>query len=151
MIADVVWPSLYLTESLSAWHCIAISVVIEGVIFWRLARMRWWQALIGTIVANGASTLVGVILLLPLVGLWLEALANYTYNDRLHLGTFNLLTWKLTGLLATLVNTLIESLVMWMCGLSDWTRRFVISVFIANFITVTMAYILLFYFPKTIR
>jgi hypothetical protein len=151
MISDVVWPSLYLTESMSAWLCIAPGVVIEGLIFWRIGKMIWWKALIGAFIANGASTLLGIILLLPMIGIWLEVLANLTYKSWLHLGTFNLLTWILTWLAATLVNTAIEVVSIWMCCLTNWSRRFIISVLIANAVSVAIATAVLFYLPKAIR
>ncbi|MDR0532657.1 MAG: hypothetical protein LBH01_01750 [Verrucomicrobiales bacterium] len=151
MITNPVWPSLYLTESLSSWCCLAISVLIQGLILWHIGKLRWWKAIIGTFVANGTTTFIGVILLLPLLGLWLEAFAGLTYNNWLHLGTFNLLTWILTWLLAITAGSLIASVALWMCCLANWSRRFVVSVVIANTATVIVACLLLFYFPQTIR
>ncbi|MDR1190825.1 MAG: hypothetical protein LBK60_04050 [Verrucomicrobiales bacterium] len=144
------WPSLHLVESLGAWWCVSVSVIIEGVIFWLVGKMRWWRALIGTLAANGVAKFTGTILLLPIAGLWLEFFADSTYKNWLPRDAFNPLTWMLTGLLAIVINTLIDSVVLWLCGLSDWTRRLIFSVLIANTVSVAIAYLVLFYFPNAI-
>ena len=40
VMADVVWPALYLSARLAAWWCIGVSILIEAFALWKFVKLR---------------------------------------------------------------------------------------------------------------
>jgi hypothetical protein len=146
LLANVVWPALYLSMRLSAWWCIGISLFLEGVALWRFARLRPVKAFMAAAVMNGVSTLCGS-LLIPIAGLRLELVAGHTYNTWFGWGTFNVVTQVATWLIAVLLTTAIELVVLWLAFCMPWTKRTTLVVLSANAITVALAFVTMFISP----
>lgn len=139
VLANVVWPALFLSIRLSAWWCIGASLLIEAAALWRGARMRPTVALGASVVMNTVSAFCGAPLL-PLIGIHWETLANLTYNAWLGWGTFNLATQVATWFIAVVLNTFIETFVLWLVFCMPWTRRLYVVVLLANGVTVALAW-----------
>jgi hypothetical protein len=138
ILADVVWPALFLSIRMAAWWCVLVSLLVEGVALWRFASLPPAKALVASVVMNSLSALCGT-LLLPLLGIRLEAIATTTYNEWLGWGTFNPITILTTFIGAVLVTTAIECLVLWLAFAMPWNRRWVAVVLGANTVTVALA------------
>ena len=142
VLADVVWPALFLSDRMSAWWCVVASILLEAFALWRFARVRPAKALLASIVMNAVSALCGS-LLLPLLGIRWEELAHLTYNAWFGWGTFNWITQAATWGIAVLLCTVIETFVLWLVFALPWTRRLTVVVLAANAVTVTMAWLTL--------
>jgi hypothetical protein len=138
VLADVVWPAMFLSTRMAAWWCVLVSLIIEGLALWRFARVGVVKSITASLVMNAVSAFIGT-LLLPLIGVRLESLADTTYNAWLDLGTFNPITYCTTWLGATLLTTAIECFVLWLVFLMPWKRRWVAVVLGVNAVTVAMA------------
>lgn len=138
VLADVVWPALFLSIRMAAWWCVVVSILIEGLALWRLAQVPPARALLASVVMNIASALIGM-LILPLLGIRLEALADTTYNAWLDWGTFNPITYGTTWLSATLLTTIIECVTLWLAFRMPLRGRLVTVVLLANAVTVAIA------------
>jgi len=140
VLADVVWPALFLSVRMAAWWCVLVSLVIEGLALWRFASLSPLKALAASLVMNAVSALCGT-LLLPLMGIRLEVFASSTYEEWLGWGTFNPITIFATWLGAVLLTTAIECLVLWLAFALPWNRRWVTVVLGANALTVALAWV----------
>ena len=138
ILADLVWPALFVSSRLSAWWCVLASLLIEAAALWRFAQVRPLKALVASVVMNAVSALCGT-LLLPLFGIRWEAIASSTYNNWFGWGTFNSITQIATWFGATLLTTAIECLVLWLVFAMPWKRRWVVVVLFANALTVALA------------
>jgi hypothetical protein len=140
ILADVVWPALYLSMRLSAWWCIGVSLFLEGAAVWLFANVRPVKAFMASTVMNGVSALCGS-LLIPMAGLRWEMVAGHTYNAWFGWGTFNILTQLATWLIAVLVTATIELVVLWLAFCVPWAKRTGLVVLSANAITVALAFV----------
>ena len=138
VLADVVWPALFLSIRMAAWWCVLGSLLIEGLALWRFAGVRLVKSMAASVTMNAVSAFIGM-LLLPLMGIRLEALADATYNAWLDLGTFNPISYVATWFGATLLTTMIECFVLWLVFVMPWNRRWVAVVLAVNAVTVALA------------
>jgi hypothetical protein len=101
LLADVVWPALFLEMRLLAWWVILIGLLIEWPFVRVLTQFPWKKAFIADAAMNAASTILGIFLL-PIVGLFvLEPIGEATFYRRFNVGTFNPVTWTATFLVAS--------------------------------------------------
>jgi hypothetical protein len=138
ILADVVWPSLFLANRLMTWWIIGAGFLIEFFFVLWLTRAAPVRAGLMTVVMNVVSTAVGV-LGIPLSGLLWELIATVTLLPLFNWGTFNPVTWIVSCLLATLLNALIEVASLRLIFKIPLTRRLFWWLALANFITVGMA------------
>ena len=106
ILADVVWPALFLEARLLSIWIILAGLFIEYFFVWRITTLGALKAIWANLAMNAASTLLGIILI-PGVGLLVALFPGELF------GTFNPLTWALTLIVAVLLNTLIESFILW--------------------------------------
>lgn len=145
-VADVVWPALFLEIRLFSWWAIAVGLVAEYLFVRWLFQLPIQRAAIATVAANGASSIAGV-LLIPLAGIIWEFFPGSIYMYALKWGTFNPITWAATFMLACLVNTGIETLVYKKGFKLQVRRREFWWIFIANAVSVGVAFVTLFMVP----
>lgn len=144
--ADVVWPALYLETRLFSWWAIGVGLVAEYLFVRWLFRLSIQRSAIATLAANGVSAIAGI-LLIPLAGVIWELFPGSIYMRVLHWGTFNPITWAATFVLACLINTFIEATVYIRgCKLLVRRREFW-WLFVANAVSVGLAFITLFLVP----
>jgi|SRR5689334_15366610 len=111
ILADMIWPALFLEERLLSIPVIALGLAIEYVFVWRITSLGVWGSILGDLAMNAASTLLGIFLI-PALGLVWELLPGVLLYDLFHLGTFSPLTWAVTFCLAVLLNAALETLVL---------------------------------------
>lgn len=140
--ADFVWPAVILEERMLSWWVIAAGLLIEFLIVRRLFALTVKEAGIATLLANGVSTVAGIPLL-PIAGLAWEVVNEWLTNQ----GTFNPVSAVMTFLLACLINTVIEVLVYKHWYEYTVGRREVWWVFVANALSVGVAFGSLFVKP----
>ncbi len=138
VLADVVWPALFLSLRMAAWWCVLASLVVECLALWRFAPLPPLKAIAASLVMNTISALCGT-LLLPLMGIRLEVIASTTYQEWFGWGTFNPITTFATWVGAVLVTSAIECLILWLAFMMPWNRRWVAVVLGANAVTVALA------------
>jgi hypothetical protein len=146
VLADVVWPGLFLGDRLTAIFTVAIGLVVEAIVLRWAFRMSWPKALMADIVMNAASTFVGAYATIAGGLAWEFGPARVIY-PLLHVGTFNPLTWAVTCLIAVATNTLVEMAVLRVLFKVPFGFRAVGYLAGANAISVLVAYASLFVKP----
>ena len=145
-IADVVWPALYLETRLFSWWAIGVGLVAEYLFVRWLFQQSIQRSVVTTVAANSVSSVAGI-LLIPIAGILWEFFPGSIYMHLLKWGTFNPITWAATFVLACLVNTGIEGLVYKQGFKLQFRRREFFWIFIANAVSVGLAFVTLFIVP----
>ncbi len=146
LIADVVWPSLFLESRMATWWAISIGIIIEFFFVWKYFSLSAGLAALATIVMNLVSSIAGLFLI-PASGFAYEFLIGQFVNRLMKVGTFNILTWIISVLLAILLNAIIESLVLKYGFKSIINLRRFLILGCANTVSVIVAYISLLVMP----
>ena len=106
ILADVVWPALFLEARLLSIWIILAGLFIEYFFVWRITTLGALKAIWANLAMNAGSTLLGIVLI-PAVGFLVALFPGELF------GTLSLVTWALTFIVAVLLNTLIESFILW--------------------------------------
>jgi hypothetical protein len=124
MLADVVWPALYLAAKLYSLIPILAGLLFELLVLRYLFPMPWKKALLVDIVMNAASALVGYFVF-PWVGLAWEFTGGEAIDRLLGWGTFNPIGWATACAMAVFLSAGIEALVVrWIFRFAMTKRRF---------------------------
>jgi hypothetical protein len=138
--ADVVWPALFLEKRLLSIWVISIGLIVEWLVLWLGGfGLSWKRAVVVDLVMNAASTIVGIVLI-PLAGLVWELFPGVLLDKTLSLGTFNPITWTATLVLAVVLTTAIEAVVVrWGFKIAlGWRRLWTLAA--ANLVSVSLAF-----------
>ena len=108
VLANVVWPALLLQNRLVTWWAIALGLIIEYFLVWKLTDFDYKKSLIVDVAMNAASALLGIVLI-PLAGFLWEFFPGILLLKFLQLSTFNPITWFATFILATAINAAVET------------------------------------------
>jgi hypothetical protein len=147
LLADVVWPALFLEMRLLAWWVILIGLLIEWPFVRVLTQFPWKKAFIADAAMNAASTVLGI-LLLPVVGLFiLEPIGEATFYRRFNVGTFNPMTWTATFLVAVVLSAAIEFLTLRIAFKQRLGARGYWWLCVANSMSAGLAFWSVFRFP----
>ncbi len=138
MLADVVWPSLFLGDSLLTWWIILAGLVVEFFFILWLTSGTPVRAALMAVTVNIVSAAIGIVGI-PLSGLLWELLATITILPLFEWGTFNPVTWFVSCLLAAMLNTVVEVGSLRLIFKVRWTKRLFWWLALANMITVGMA------------
>jgi len=111
VVANVVWPALFLEMRLLSWWIILIGLAVELPFVRLLTGFDWQRAAIADLAMNAASTIIGI-LLIPIFGLAWEYAADFTLYRYWKVGTFNPVAWVATLVLAVTLNAIIEQSVL---------------------------------------
>jgi hypothetical protein len=104
--ADIIWPAAALEARLLTWWAIALGLLLEFAVVWRVFRLPVKRAALATAVANGISTLAGIVLI-PLAGIiWVPLGVLLRFP-----AVFSPIGWITTFATACLINTAIEAAV----------------------------------------
>jgi hypothetical protein len=107
VLANLIWPALFLVERMNAVVPILVGLVVE-ILFLRYATgLRGLSCVSAGVGMNVSSALLGV-LLIPLAGLGWEVVSAVTIQPLFKVGTFNPASWVATALLAAAANALVE-------------------------------------------
>lgn len=146
ILANMVWPALYLSQRYYTWWAIAIGLLIEtGVLCW-LTRKSPARCFFIAFIANTISAGVGYFAFIW-IGLAWEFLVSYTIYLLIPVGTFNPFGWFATTALAALFSSTIEWGVIKYIFKTPTDRRFYWIFFLANLVTAGIALVSLFTSP----
>lgn len=144
--ADVVWPALYLEVRSFAWWAISSGLLIEWLVVKRAFALGWKRSAVATLVANGVSSLLGM-LFIPFAGFAWGYFPGPLYQRTLPSGAASLITCAATYLMAVLINSLFESWVYEFGFKVPMHRREVGWTIVANALSVGVAFGSLFIVP----
>lgn len=139
ILANLVWPALFLQNGLLSVRPILIGSLVEYLFIRQLTKFSIWKAILAVLTANGASTLLGFILI-PLAGLVWELFPGILLYQFLNLGTFNPITWGATLLIAAAINALLETYVLAVIFKNPIGKRGFWWLFAANMVSVGIAF-----------
>ena len=143
LLADVVWPALYLVDRMLAFEVIVLGLCVEAVLFRCAFKLTWKHAFVVTSLINVISSIVGA-MLLPVWG-WYWAEATSKREEVMGWGTFNPLSWAETCCFAWLITTMVEWLPL---HLLVGKQKYLLSVLLAaNFLSVGLAYLSFSFVP----
>lgn len=110
LMANVIWPALYVMEALLTWWVIVFGLIIEIIMVKKLFDFTLPLSIKTVITANIISAILGIVLI-PLSGIVIEIFPGLILWFLLRIGTFNPMTWTLTFVIAAYINAVIEGLV----------------------------------------
>jgi hypothetical protein len=147
ILADVVWPALFLEMRLLSWWVILLGLLVEWPFVRMLTQFPWKKAFIADAAMNAASTVLGI-LLLPLFGLLIwEPIGEATFYHRFNVGTFNPVSWVAALLFAMVLSAGIESLTLRIAFKQRLGARGFLWLCVANSISAGLAFWSVFRFP----
>jgi len=148
LVADVVWPALYLEVRLFSWWAIGLGLVVEYFLIKPLLKLTFRQTILYVTTVNIISAILGIILI-PLGGILWEIFPAGIYNYLFGWGTFNPVTWGGTLVLAAWINAMVEGLA--------YNKIFKIKIifkskefwylFLINILSVSFAFVSIWVYP----
>ena len=111
IIADVIWPALFLEGRLLSIPVILIGLVVEFFFVWRITSLDVAHSIAADLLMNTASTLLGIFLI-PIAGIIWEFFPGIFLYKWFNMGTFNPWTWTATFCLAVVINAALETLIV---------------------------------------
>ena len=130
--ANMIWPSLYITEGMITWYVILIGLITEIIFVKCFLKNTYLKSVLIAFVMNLASTVLGIVAI-PLSGIIVEILM-LPFGT----GTFHPLNVFLSFIFAVLSNVLIEGITIKLIFKYNFKRMFW-WLFIANAISVAIA------------
>jgi hypothetical protein len=146
ILANLVWPALYLTSRMFAVWPIAAGLLVEYFFVRYATNLRGARCLAADIAMNLASAALGL-LLIPLSGIIWELLAGITIHPLFNVGTFNPATWGATVLLAAGVNALVEGWALQNGFKQKLGKQGFRLLFAANLVSVSIAFVSIIIHP----
>ncbi|MEI6561046.1 MAG: hypothetical protein WCO68_03060 [Verrucomicrobiota bacterium] len=146
IIADVVWPALYLEQRLFSWWAIGLGLLVELVFLRRITTLSSGMCIVADLAMNAASALLGIVLI-PVVGLLWEVFPGILLYKLFKVGTFNPGTWTATFILAVFVNAVLETTVLRYAFHQKPAKRIFGWLCLANGLSIALAFISLFVYP----
>lgn len=140
LLADIVWPALFLEEGIWTWWSILIGLFVEYFFVRMITDLSFWRTVWADVAMNTASTLLGIVLI-PISGLLVGIFPGILFEWFFNVGTFNPVNWMATILAAALINTYIERFVLRKFFKQPVAgRRCFGLLFIANVLSITIAF-----------
>ncbi len=136
--ANVVWPSLYIVTGIMSWYIILAGLITEVLFIRFIVKPTWVKSIIMAVGMNIASAVIGIFLI-PFTGL----VAALVYGLMPFAGgTFDLVLWGMSYVLAVLSNVLIEGLFLKLVFKLRFKKNF-LWLLIANALSVILAILVL--------
>ena len=140
ILADVIWPALFLEERLLSVWIIAAGLFIEYFFVWIITDLGAVKAIWADSAMNTASTLLGIILI-PVLGLLVALFPGEL------VGTFSPITWGLTFVMAVFLSSGIEYLVLWKAFKQNLGKKQLWLLVLANALSAGLAFASFLVFP----
>ncbi len=140
IVANLVWPALYVVGRMTAIIPIVAGLAVEFVFLRYVTSLRGLRCIWADLAMNFASALLGIVLI-PIVGLAWEFVAAVTIHPLFDVGTFNPATWIATALLAAVANAAIEGQVLKRSFGLAMNRRLFVQLAAVNLVTVLLAFL----------
>ena len=139
VFANMIWPSLYIAESMLTWWIILFGIIIEFIFVKIFIKDNYFKSAIMTVVMNTFSAIIGIVMI-PISGLIGEIIL-IPIDLIFALGTFSLPHIIFSYLMAALCNVLIEGLVLKIIFKKEFKKIF-LWLYIANVISVAISIII---------
>jgi hypothetical protein len=147
IFADVIWPALLLEKRMFTWWAILAGLVVEYCFVRRLTDLSFLRVIMADLAMNAVSSLLGIFLI-PIAGVIWELFPGSILYKIFQIGTFNPGTWIATILMAATINACLERWVLRKFFKQPFPgRRGFWLLFLANLISVAMAFGSLLYSP----
>jgi hypothetical protein len=146
LLADMIWPALFVEGRLLSSIVIGVGLVIEFFFVWRFTGRSVWWSIGADLAMNTASTLLGIILI-PVAGIIWEFFPGMLLYDWFKMGTFNPLTWSATFVIAVVINAAVETFVVAKLLRQPMGRRGFGWLCVANACSVGLAYASFWVYP----
>lgn len=140
ILANLVWPALYVVGRMTAITPIVAGLAVEFVFLRYVTSLRGFRCFSADLATNFASALLGIVLI-PVVGIAWEFVAAVTIHPVFGVGTFNPATWIATALLAAVTNAAVEGKVLTGYFGVTMNRRFFVLLAAVNLVTVSLAFL----------
>ncbi len=145
--ANVIWPAYIAESRIISLHIIVISLLIEFLFFKYLFKITIIRALCYTLIANTASTILGLVLR-PISGILWELSFGFVINEIFNWGTFNFVTWASVPILGGAVNAFLELLTIKICWKQKLSKKNYFLTWGINAITIAIALVSLLVWPN---
>ncbi|CAN5263887.1 hypothetical protein BH20ACI1_BH20ACI1_22300 [soil metagenome] len=146
ILADFVWAALLLEGRLLAIPIILIGLVVEYFFVQQLTGFSVKRSIIADVTMNAISLLLGI-LLIPLAGLAWEFTVGSLLYEQFKISSFGYLAWTATFILAVLINTIIEYLVLRKIFKLEKTKSGFRWLCLANALSVGTTFASFWFFP----
>ena len=146
ILADVVWPALFLEARVFSWWAIGIGLLIELFFVRYLTKLGWPKCVLADVTMNAASSLLGVFLI-PAAGIGWEIFPGSLIQATFNVGTFNPATWAGTFILAVVINAVLESSILRFVFKQPGFKRLFWWLCVANALSVAVAFGSLWIYP----
>jgi hypothetical protein len=146
VVADMVWPALFLEQRLFSWWAIGFGLLVELFFVRWLTGLSWRMSAVADVAMNAASSLLGFFLI-PIAGIAWEFFPGIVIYKVFNIGTFNPGTWVVTFLLAVLINSALETTVLRYAFRQKPVKRLFWWLALANALSVGLAFASLFRYP----
>lgn len=146
LVANVVWPALYVEARMNSIPIITASLVLEYFVYKYLFQLNVKKAVLYTLAANIVSGLVGIVLR-PVSGLGYEFTVGILMERLFGWGTFNPLAWCFVPVIGGAINAALELLTIRLVWKNGITVRIFLIAWVINTITVAMATAWVLYDP----
>jgi hypothetical protein len=149
ILADVVWPALFLEQRLFSWWAIGAGLLAELLFVRYITQLTLGMCVVADIAMNAASSILGLILI-PLAGIVWEIFPGLIFYKVCNIGTFNPITWVATLVFAAIINGALETQVLRFGFKQKIGKRGFWLLCLANAVSVGMAfYSVLSHPPRT--
>ena len=136
--ANVVWPSLYIVTGMMSWYIIIAGLIIEVLFIRFILKPTWVKSIVMAVGMNIASAVLGLFFI-PFTGF----IATILYGLLPFAGgTFDLVLWGISYILAVLCNVGIEGLFLRLVFKLSFKKNFLWLV-VANALSVIFAILVL--------
>ena len=108
---DIMWPAMAVAGRPAYWGAIAIGLLIEWPFVKAITSLPWLRSVAPTVIANVASSLVGV-LAIPSIGALWEIGPGDAIDRRFGLPTFNWASWAATIVIVIILNMVVEGAIL---------------------------------------
>ncbi len=147
ILADMVWPALYIMARSYTWWGIAFGLVVEYLALRWIANVTWKRAAIAVIAINAATSLIGYVAI-PLFTLAWEFVLSYTIYQVIRLGMFNPFGWISTIIVIGAITGFPEYLLLTKAFKIQFKRkRSWLWWWLANCVSVLIAFITVLIWP----
>ncbi len=132
--ANIVWPSLYIVTGIMSWYIILAGLIIEVLFIRFIVKPTWVKSIVMAVGMNIASAVLGLFFI-PFTGFVATLLYGFLPFAG---GTFDLVLWGISYILAVFCNVGIEGLFLKLVFKIPFKKNFV-WLLIANALSVILA------------
>jgi hypothetical protein len=146
ILANVVWPALYILSRYYTWWAIGIGLLIECVVLRLLTKDSAKKVVLAVAVANLITAIIGYFTI-PWITLGWDFALEYTVYQLLDVGTFNPFGWITSILLISAITAFPELLIIQKLFKIELRTRAWTYWWAANALSVLLAFLTVLIWP----